>query len=206
MKNFILNFIFVLFICLSSAGQRLSDIDTGKYTINLPQYWKPGNKVWQILTDKLPTVCDELNDKELCGDNCKPKYTVEFEMSEPVILDYYTNHISSGAISQSWQFVTLYSFSASLLLFNEKDSLLTRFILVDTNEIWTVKHQAELASYLPAPPQKIYVQGPQIFAPMTSALGRAGQSPFAYINSNKEKLAPTQRDMFGVVDEKIRSW
>lgn len=206
MKNFILSYIFLLFISTSSFGQRLSDIDTGKYSVNLPGYWKPGNKVWQILTDKLPAVCEELKDKELCGDNCMPKYTIEFEMSEPVVHDYYTNHISSGTVSQSWQFVTLYSFSASLLLFNEKDKLLTRFILVDTNEIWTVKHRAELASYLPSTPQKIYIQGSQAYSPITPVSGRAGQSPFAYINSNKEGLSPTQRDMFSVVDEKIRSW
>lgn len=136
-------------------------------------------------------------------------------MSEPVVFDYYPNHISSGSHTQTWEFVTMYRFASSLLLLNEKNELLTKFILVDTNEIWRVTQQAQLASFTPAPPKKIYVLTPADRATadainrmneMWSRSGTAGQSPYSYINSNKDKLSPTRRDMLNIIDEKIRSW
>jgi len=139
------------------SGQSLSAPDTNKYSIHLPDYWRPGNKIWEILTNKLPLVCEELKDKELCSDDCHPVYTIEFEMSEPIINDYHPIHVSSGSTSQTWDFVISYSFECSLLLLNEKKQLLTKFILVDTNEVWTVTNRASLPSYLPAPPSKLYM-------------------------------------------------
>lgn len=213
MKRMIPCFTLLVLISTAAAGQKLSDVDTAKYTINLPGYWRPGNKIWQILSDKLPTVCEELKDKELCGDHCNPKYSIEFIMSEPVILDYYSNHISSGTTSQTYEFVTLYSFSSSLLLMNEKNEVLTRFILADTNEVWRVTHKTQLASYTSRPAQRIYMLQGSSQQDATDnnrwgnrGSGTGGQSPFAYINNNKDKLSPTLADMLKVIDEKIRSW
>ena len=212
MKKIIPGILLVLTVPAISVAQTLSDLDTGKYSINLPDYWKPGNKIWRILSDKLPLVCEELKDKELCGDHCNPKYSIEFEMSEPVIFDYFANHISSGSTTQTWEFVTMYSFSSSLLLLNEKNELLTKFILVDTNEVWRVVNKAQLASYMPPPPKKIYVQNPpylpngESINRMSGRSGTAGQSPYSYINSNKDNLSPTRGDMLNIIDEKIRSW
>ncbi|HEV7782442.1 MAG TPA: hypothetical protein VGO58_14305 [Chitinophagaceae bacterium] len=206
----------VFFLSAFSGAQNLATVDTGKYRINLPDYWKPGNKIWEILTDKLPMVCEELVNKELCGDRCNPRYSIEFEMSEPEILDYYSNHISSGRNTQAWEFVTLYRYSSALLLLNEKDELLTKLILVDKNEIWRVTNKAELPSYMPAAPQRIYPVSSPTMNPQNQLnegirqsqlqTGTTGQSPFAYINKNKDKLSPTRRDMLGIIDEKIRSW
>ena len=120
MKKFASCYFFLFLISIISSGQSLSEIDSSKYKINLPDYWKPGNKIWRILNDKLPQVCEELKNKELCGDNCNPAYRIEFEMSEPIINDYYSNHISSGTTSQTWEFVTVYRFTSSLLLVNKK--------------------------------------------------------------------------------------
>ena len=210
MKNFISCYIALFFISIISSGQNISVIDTSKYKINLPDYWKPGNKIWQILNDKLPLVCEELKGKELCGDNCNPKYSIEFIISEPFIYDYYSNHISSGKDSETWEFVTMYSFTSSFLLVNEKKELLTRFILVDTNEVWRVTHKAQLASYTAPPPQKIYMLNNPGLIPgdpqLWNSTGTAGQSPYAYINKNKDNLSPTRRDMLSIIDGKIRSW
>jgi hypothetical protein len=191
--------------------------DTNKYRLNLPDYWKPGNKVWRILDDKLPTVAPELVGKQLCGDDCKAKYTIEFEMSEPTILDYYSNHLTTNTQVETWEFVTLYSFTANLYLFDE-NKVLTRFILVDTNEIWRKINRAQLPAYVPKPPQKIYSvrqtwnNNPSdparqyvLFNSQNNS-GMAGMSPYTYINENKAKLSPTQWDMLGIIDEKIRSW
>ncbi len=192
-----------------SFCQTLSAIDTNKYSIHLPDYWKPGNKVWQILNDKLPLVCDELKDKELCGDNCNPKYSIEFEMSEPVILGSYPSHILTANGKESWNIKTTYGFSASLLLLNENNELLIKFILVDFNELWTKTRRIEVQSSTPAQPiQPIKVialnsvnlsQVPQINP------GNNGYSQYRSNNMNNYSSPPTRIDMLGIVDEKIKS-
>jgi hypothetical protein len=223
MKN--LFFIFYLLVCFleQTNGQRVLPIDTNKYRIDLPEYWKPGNRVWKILTDKLPLVCNEIKDKELCGDHCNPLYTVEFEMSEPVIYEYLSNHISSIYTnnqyvrpSEIWEIQTLYGFESSLLLRNEKGVLITRFILVDTNEVWRVSNRVTLATYAPPPvpsatvrrraPRNGYVDGEPIVQVINPQTSQEGETPFSYINRNREKLVPRYRDMIDIVDRKINSW
>jgi hypothetical protein len=206
-----------------TTGQRLLNVDTNKYRIDLPEYWKPGNRVWKILTDKLPLVCNEIKDKELCGDHCNPLYTLEFEMSDPVIFDYLPNHISSIYTnnqfvkpSEIWEIQTLYGFECSLLLRNEKGVLITRFILVDTNEVWRIANRVTLASYAP-PPVPVnnarrrvsYRNGADAepaYIPIIQQFGQEGETPYSYINRNREKLTPTYKDMIAVVDRKINSW
>jgi hypothetical protein len=211
-------------VLADATGQRILTVDTNKYRIDLPEYWKPGNPVWRKLTDKLPLVCNEIKDKELCGDDCKPKFIIEFEMSEPFIFDYFPNHISSsytnnqfGKPSETWEIQTLYGFECSLLLRDEKGALITRFILVDTNEVWKVSNRVTLASYSPPPVTANLIRrirtsrygnvdpSPPI-QPMIPEIGQEGETPYAYINRNREKLIPTYRDMFAVVDFKINSW
>ncbi len=215
MKNNIALAAFFLFFSCLASGQGLFPIDTNKYSIHLPDYWRPGNKIWKILTDKLPLVCEQLKEKELCGDYCHPAYTIEFEMTEPFINNYYPNHVLSASTSQTWDFITVYSFECSLLLFNEKDKLLTRFILVDTDETWTLTNRASLPSYIPITQPKIYV-GSNLIRQTTAASismeqqarglgGTEGQTPYDFINRNKEALAPARKDLLAVVDKKIRS-
>jgi hypothetical protein len=207
------------------TGQRLTNVDTNKYRIDLPEYWKPGNRVWKILTDKLPLVCNEIMDKELCGDHCNPLYTLEFEMSDPVIFDYFPVHISSIYTnnqfvkpSATWEIQTNYGFECSLLLKNEKGTIITRFILVDTNEVWRISNRVTLASYSP-PPVPVNVNrrfrsgrngniepNPPSNQPIMPEISQEGETPYSYINRNREKLTPTYRDMFAVVDRKINSW
>lgn len=224
MKNLVCCF-FLSVCCLAGAtGQRLPAVESNKYRIDLPEYWKPGNRVWKILTDKLPLVCEEIKDKELCGDDCNPAYSIQFEMSDPVIFEYFPNHISSsytnnqfGKPSDTWEIQTLYGFECSLLLRNEKGILITRFIVVDTNEVWKVSNRVTLASYSPPPipasslrrirPNRDGIIDPNsVIQPNTPAIGQEGETPYAYINRNREKLTPTYRDMFVVVDMKINDW
>jgi hypothetical protein len=215
-----------LSLCFLSAitGQRLLPVDSTKYRIDLPEYWKPGNRVWQILTDKLPLVCNEIKDKELCGDQCNPVYRFEFEMSDPVIFEYFPNHISStytnnqfGKPSETWDIQTLYGFECSLLLRNDKGELITRFILVDTNEVWSVTNRVTLASYSPPPivsgavrrirnNRNNPLEPDQNILPTIPQLGQEGETPYSYINRNREKLIPAYRDFITIVDRKINSW
>lgn len=224
MKN-LLSCFFLFVCCLSeTTGQRLLSVDTNKYRIDLPEYWKPGNRVWKILTDKLPLVCNEIRDKELCGDHCNPLYTLEFEMSDPVIFEYFSNHISSIYTnnqfvkpSETWEIQTQYGFECSLLLRNAKGVLITRFILVDTNEVWTIANRVILASYSPPPNLANYTRRTRsnrnsvldaepTYLPMIPQVGQEGETPYSYINRNREKLTPTYMDMITVVDRKINSW
>ena len=217
---------FVLSVsCLAGAtGQHIPAVESNKYRIDLPEYWKPGNRAWKILIDKLPLVCEEIKDKELCGDDCNPEYSIEFEMSDPVIFEYLPNHISSsytnnqfGRPSNTWEIQTLYGFECSLLLRNDKGVLVTRFILVDTNEVWKVSNRVTLASYSPPPVPASYlrrirpnrngiIDSDPSNQPIIPQVGQEGETPYSYINRNLEKLAPTHRDMFAVVDIKINSW
>lgn len=223
----VLSFCVFVFFCLSNtASQDLTQLDTNKYKINLPDYWKPGNKIWQILSDKLPFVCEEIREKELCGDDCNPRYTIEFEMSMPVVFEYHPNHILSAYSNnqvarptETWEIQTLYGFECSLLLRNEKGRYIKRFIIVDMNETWKISNRATLNSYAPPPPQVLYNRRATpnrlgVIDPLSNpsnqqilpATGQEGETPYAYILKNREKLAPSFRDMFAVIDQKISSW
>lgn len=224
MKNILLCLFLLAFSLRGIQGQGLRPPDSTKYRINLPPYWQPGNKIWQILVDKLPLVCEELKDKDLCGDNCNPRYFIEFEMSAPLIFSYTSNHISSDYTntqyrkpSDNWDIITWYGFDCYLLLLDEKNNLLTKFVLVDRTEMWSITHRITLPSYSPPPAQLLFVRrnwagrngtttdnnANQAILPV---VGQEGQTPYSYINVNKEKLSPGNNDLFLVIDRKIKSW
>jgi hypothetical protein len=210
----------IILICVSvithaaTAQNKLPGVEENKYRINLPDYWAKGNKVWKELIDKLPVVCEELRDKELCGDDCNPKYSVEFYLTEPTILGYYpkknipppytnTRHLANVQqfVSQSptaiqnpetvyyqtndhsWQITTGYSFQCFLLLMDTGKNILTKLIIVDTNEVWKVMNNINLAS-VPA---------------------FSEQNPDAYIEKNKNKLNPDIYNLLAIVDKKFLS-
>jgi hypothetical protein len=193
-------------------------LSESKFRINLPDYWRAGNKVWKTLPDKLTEICEELKGKDLCGDHCNPRYTVEFYMSAPVVDDYYPNHISSNPASErpteTWEFITYYSFQCYLLLYDNKtEKLLTKIVVVDTSEVWFVKNRATLLSYSPPPPSRMGLRSLPVnnqnpnstlayFPPPAS---QSGQTPYSYINNNKEKLAPQEKDLLFVADSKFRN-
>jgi hypothetical protein len=145
-------------------------------------------------------------------------------MSDPVIFDHHPNHISSIYTnnqfvkpSEIWEIQTLYGFECSLLLRNEKGVLITRFILVDTNEVWRVANRVTLASYSPPPiptnsarrarinRNSVLDAEPAYLATMPQ-FPQEGETPYSYINKNREKLTPTYKDMIAIVDRKINSW
>ncbi len=192
------------FTLLAAAQKNTPPVNNDKYRINLPSYWGKGNKVWKVLTDKLPLICGELVAKELCGDKCNPKYSVDFYITEPTVLDYTSKKVIAVASTDtryllqkpippqgasdyvnspnnnndnSWQVITNYTFQCFLLLKNEKGDILTRMILVDTNEVWE-KINPVLST----------VSGP----PLSS-----------YIETNKEKFRPVSYDLLAIADKKI---
>jgi hypothetical protein len=199
--------LFPLLLCsLVVPAQRVAVPDTGKYRIELPAYWKAGNRIWRVLDDKLPAMSEHLRDKELCGDDCKPAHRVIFQMSEPMILDYGYNRRISTFTSEIFDFTTSYRFNCSLLLLNDRDQIITRFVLVDTNEVWKVVNRVELPSYRATPGSRNTLVPNSGLDFIRSTIGLPGITPYAFIQSNKEKLAPGIKDMYGVIDQKIINW
>lgn len=202
-----------LWTCSSTFSQQAKKVNPSKYRINLPNYWKPGSKAVQVLADRLPEVCEELKDKELCGDDCRAKYTLEFYMSEPKVFEYRANLVSVGTEKSTYNFVTSYSFESALLLFDESDKLLKRINLVNADEVFTITHRAELNNYVPSMNNR---QSMNTQAPGTVAIPNLypanywntrtirGQTPYSYIEEHVDKLYPTRNGMLSVVDDHIR--
>lgn len=203
-------------------AQRLSAVDTGKYSLLLPPYWKPGNKAWRILDDLLITKIPELFNKELCGDDCNPAYRVEFYMSNPRIDHYSATHVNSTRYTQTWNITTHYSFEAALLLFDHTNKLLTRILLIDPEEDWRKLNRVEWNSPRPVYPlsernlQAVMVPPPgspagqeylmlQQQQQMGTVAAPPQLSPRDYIYRNTEALFPTQQDLFAHTDDRIRS-
>ncbi|HEV7782548.1 MAG TPA: hypothetical protein VGO58_14840 [Chitinophagaceae bacterium] len=200
----------LLSVCLSAQKKSLP-VNERKYSINLPDYWGKGNKVWQVLIDKLPLVCEELKDKEVCGDDCNPKYTVELYLTEPGDYEYYnkvvnpapytnTRHLASTSVSanplnrntpynpereyysrsgNTWKITTTYNFQAFLVLVDNNEKVLTKMVLIDTDELWQIARTVNLSGEFNA------------------------HAPSRYIEDNKEKVTPTLFDLFAIVEEKI---
>lgn len=157
----------------SFAQRSLAETDENKYRVNLPDHWKPHSKAIRVLSDVLPVICPELKDKDICGDDCNPAWTVEFYLSEPE-LEYYeingkptfpvnTNTrnlfvrpgayitpstpqpsqiennpgIRQSAVNPSGkEIVSYFNFQCFLLLLDKQQKIVTRLVLVDTNETW----------------------------------------------------------------------
>lgn len=187
-----------------TAQKKSTAVNNDKYRVNLPDYWGKGHKVWKVLIDKLPVACEELAGKDLCGDDCNPKYTVEFYLTEPTVVDYSTKRIipaantdtrhlvqknmnfestgnyyfpSNTSIIDSWQAITNYNFQCFLLLMDEKGKILTKMVLVDTNEIWERPHPETIKGG--TPPQSNYME------------------------NNKEKFNLVIFDLLAIVEKKI---
>lgn len=192
-------------------------IKENKFRINLPDYWSKGNKALAILADRLPEVCDELKGKDICGDDCKPKYTIDFYLTEPEITGYYTEKIpqpvntstrglsntvpmlsmtspqymqttlpplkNNNLQTESFKLLTEYRFQCFLLLKDEKDSILTRIVLVDTNETWYSDNSRKVRS-----------------DPYFTLQNRD-----SYIDRYKDKFVPDMYEMLAIADKKILS-
>jgi hypothetical protein len=159
-----------------SAQRKKATPDETKYRINLPDYWGKGHKVWSALIDKLPEICDELKDKDVCGDNCNPAWSVDFYITEAVIFDYtimkklsvnstntqlnvlqerarmqnpfdYQRYLSIPDNSRTtWNITTNYGFICYLLLRDYSGKIIAKLVLTDTNEVWRKQHTLTISS------------------------------------------------------------
>ena len=197
--------ILLLSIAVNTNAQTLSSIDTNKYRLDLPDYWKAGSKVWRILSDKLPLVCEEIRDKDLCGDDCNPKYRIELFLSDPEIVDFTSSRLSNDRNKETWQHMTYYAFECTLVLFDENQKPLTRFIVVGKDEVWKlVNNTSSYAPAQPVPMKMIVSNNPrqEILVSQPRETPRGGSSPL----NQKRIFFPLEKDLFLVVDNKIKSW
>ena len=214
MKRILLFFLLIGVTGFAGMSQKTARINPDKYRINFPPFWKPRPKAMRTLIDRLPGVCEELKDKDICGDDCRPKYTLEFYMSEPVIADFRANPIASGYQTRSYNIVTSYAFECALVLFDENDRLIKRVNLVNLDQTWTVTHRAELQNGTstfqnrqvtgisnPVQPGVAIVYNlPGMYAPA----GRPAQTPYSYIREHEAELYPTRADMLNVVENMMK--
>ncbi len=220
MKRFFLPTATLLLLSFSAIAQKKSlPLNENKYRIDLPDYWGHGNKAWKILTEKLPLVSEELKDKDVCGDNCNPKYIVEFYITGPELTGYLrykkqstvstntrtlvnsipgtslvttptttgrhpVNHYSrAGSFppNEPVQMSGEYVFQCFLLLKDDSGHILTKFILVDTNEVWYSEFKIRQGSYYPS------------------------QNPDVFFEKNKDSFTPDRLELLAIVDKKIQS-
>lgn len=218
MKNNLFLLLMISFVSLTARAQQTSEkIDTNKYRINLSKYWSNGHKVWKILSDRLPEICPELSDKDLCGDDCKTRYSVELYITEPVIEDYrFTNFgtsVTSGTrpgsfdpvVDPTGKMVSLpmatlinltqtgnkdvkmtlssyYSFESYLLLVENNEKIITKMVLVDSTELWTKRKNFD-----------------------NRYSNRLGSSKEQIIEKSKDELAPNEKDLLTIIENKILS-
>ncbi|NOT51186.1 MAG: hypothetical protein HOP10_07905 [Chitinophagaceae bacterium] len=197
------------------AQNKTLPLSENKYRINLPDYWGHGNKVWNILTEKLPLVSEELKDKEVCGDDCHPKYSIDFYITEPELTGYtrykkpkavststralvnkipgtvlvpgsYSPQLPAGYYNQAannqpeqWQMTAEYVFQCFLLLKDDTGRIITKFILVDTNEVWSSAFKGSNTEY------------------------SSPQNPDVFFETYKEKFTPDKFELLAIVDKKI---
>lgn len=83
--------------------------------------------------------------------------------------------------STRWNIRIYYSFQFSFLLLDNKDSILRRIILVDTDEMFVKNNDVVTSSYFETSPV----------------------TPANYIVQNQEKLFPRQTDLFVIVGDKL---
>jgi len=161
-------------------------------------------------------ICEEIKDKELCGDDCNPRYTIELEVYEPLATnyDYYCTNLASNSPFRDWVFLTYYNFQSSFLLLNEKRELITRFILVDTTETWMVRKKESFQLQ----PEITYSASRVILS--TYTLNRAQNpmsprllvryrdtiNPAEYVDKNRQTLLPSDAELFAIIEKKIRAW
>lgn len=193
------------------SQRTLQDTDENKYRILLPDHWSNHSKAFHVLTDVLPALCPELKDKDICGDDCNPAWTVAFYLSEPELLSYQvyprnspiTNtNTRSSFVSKDFyispaspqprqetgnnliyrqpntnttgkEIVSYFTFQCFLLLRDKEQNIVTRLILVDTNEVW----------------QKVQAN-------------RKGNTP-EDASGKTNPLLPSAKDLMAIADKKI---
>jgi hypothetical protein len=188
-------------------------LNEDKYSINLPDYWGKGHKVWKTLADRLPLACEELKDKELCGDDCNPKYTVELYLTEPANYEYSyrkiepnpftsTRHLGSNIQERGIDPGMYYNPERAYYSRNSNNWEITTtydfqgyLLLLDNNDKVIVK--------------MVLVDTNEVWK-LSQAFNMTGvnftaTTPQNYVQEHKEKFLPTLYNLLAIIEDKILS-
>jgi len=203
--------VFILFaVTFNIYSQKTLPVNENKYKLELYNVWGKSHPVAKKLLERLPDLCPELKDKEICGDDCNPAYTVEFYMSDPSVYEYrlqrvfappntntrnlvqyplarlmspeqQANSAANLQANDKWSVYSNYGFQSFLLLRDRNNQIITKLVLVDTNEVWESLRSTS-----------IYTGGTSRYT-----------TPFGYIDNNPDLLYPTREEMVGIAERKI---
>lgn len=209
------------FICILFFGHPLLaqdkklKLNENKYRINLPDYWGKGHKVWRALADNLPLVCEELKDKELCGDDCNPKYTVELYLTEPANFEYNYRHLQPPPFTSTRHLVQPNTRERGIdpgMSYNPERAYYSR-----NSNNWEITTSYDFQGYLflldnndKVLVKMVLVDTNEVWK-LSQAFNMAAHSnlttmtPHAYVKENKEKFQPTLYHLLAIIEEKILS-
>jgi hypothetical protein len=219
----------MLLLVLSFVGisQNNYQVPKGTFNIDLPSYWQQHTSSKKILGAALPLICQELKDKVYCEGRCDAEYSIKLEITDPLIEGRDYRSIGKSGSQEQFEFNTYYSFNATLLLTDKNNMIVTRMLLVDTNEIWIAKRKATISknnpNNLPALTnnQLVSVQSgrannyQQVITTNSNVFGSSNNNyinpntpelydtPDSYMHGKQRELNPRTEELYKVVNEKI---
>lgn len=104
-------------------------------------------------------------------------------MQNPLDYQRYNANSISTAGQNNWNITTNYGFQCFLLLRNNSGKLLTKIVLVDTNQVWSKQHLINLSSN-------------GNFSALT---------PQTYIENSESKLRPLPKELMEIAEQKLLS-
>jgi hypothetical protein len=213
MKKATFSFLAFFIACTFSFAQgTLSEIDEDKYKINLPEYWGRGHKFLKILADKLPEKVEELKDKELCGDDCNPRYKIEFYITQPTMEEYrYSRILSPVNTNTRPNSFPLYVGTDGRIIPSNL-ALSHQNSLANTDNKWQFRSFYSFNCYLLLMDTSNKILSKIILLDNKEwwekkigvDLNREMQvTPASYLDANYEKLIPVAKDIFDIIENKI---
>ncbi len=191
------------------AQKNKTAVNENKYRINLPDYWGRGNKVWKVLIDRLPQICEELSGKDICGDDCQPKYTVDFYMTEPVVIDYYTQKKNPPLNTRTNLFIK----PGDPRYTDARFADYTRpFSNSQNYNAWQVTSYYNFEFFLLLKDETGKILTRMILVDTTETwttvhdinlTSSGSQNILNYVSDNKDKLLPPDKDLIAIADKKM---
>jgi hypothetical protein len=144
MRKLILSIL--LYIIGVNAFSQINFVDTNKYKVMLPSFWKKDKGLLKLFDTTLYKTWYELQNKRICTKSCDPFFLVILVISKPEYLDPYVSFNERPEIDQvsdykgtgnNAHFIIIpYKFSAKLVLKNQEGKILSEKIIVDTTEVF----------------------------------------------------------------------
>lgn len=193
--------LFFLMIVIS-PGLSSQTTASNKFSIVLPEEWKPKPKFLIKLTRIIKSHVPQLENKDECF-GCNADYTVRFNITNPRIYNVYYN-------KPTHDYTVLFSFGAYMDVLNNQNNLVHRVVLSDTNFVQSQKKKSHrYNSYyepaIPPPPAPIDLDKNK------NTLGGVKLTPIRQyydpaILYDKNEIAITEEDLWQIAESLIRNY